>query len=56
MTEVLCDYGWTLTLTRQPESLEKASTLLQRTWELREHQDINFQLEERKSIGCTFHP
>jgi tetratricopeptide (TPR) repeat protein len=45
LTEVLCDYGWTLTLTRQPESLEKASTLLRRAWELREHKDINFQLE-----------
>lgn len=45
ITEVLCDYGWTLTLTRQPESLEKASTLLRRAWELREHKDINFQLE-----------
>lgn len=45
LAEVLCDYGWTLTLTRQPEALSTASKLLQRAWELRDYQDINFQLE-----------
>ncbi|MUG92087.1 AAA family ATPase [Scytonema sp. UIC 10036] len=45
LVEVLYDKGWTLTLTRQPEYLEEASVLLQRAWELRNHQDITFQLE-----------
>jgi tetratricopeptide (TPR) repeat protein len=45
LAEVLYDRGWTLTLTRQPECLEKASALLQRAWELRNHQNISFQLE-----------
>lgn len=43
--EVLSDQGWTLTLTRHKEALEKASELLQQAWELRNHKDINFQLE-----------
>ncbi|MUG99163.1 AAA family ATPase [Scytonema sp. UIC 10036] len=45
LAEILYDKGWTLTLTRQPKCLEEASTLLQLAWELRNHQDITFQVE-----------
>jgi tetratricopeptide (TPR) repeat protein/DNA-binding CsgD family transcriptional regulator len=44
-TEIMYDRGWTLTLMGQPKSLEEASTLLQQAWELRDYQDLSFQLE-----------
>lgn len=50
--EVLSDQGWTLTLTRQTEALEKASELLQQAWELRSYKDINFQLELTNRIAA----
>ncbi|NMG18325.1 NB-ARC domain-containing protein [Brasilonema bromeliae] len=45
LAEILYDKGWTLTLTRQPECLEEASTLLEHAWDLRNHKDITFQVE-----------
>ncbi len=43
--EVMYDRGWTLTLMGQPKCLEEASALLQRAWELRNSQELSFQLE-----------
>jgi LuxR family glucitol operon transcriptional activator len=45
VAEVMYDRGWTITLMGQPQCLEEANALLQQAWELRDYQDLSFQLE-----------
>jgi LuxR family glucitol operon transcriptional activator len=48
--QVMYDKGWTLTLIGQPKSLEEASALFQRAWELREYQSLTLQLDVVNSM------
>lgn len=43
--EALCDKGWTLTLMNQPEQLASAEALFEESWNLKDDENIIFQLE-----------
>jgi LuxR family glucitol operon transcriptional activator len=48
--EAMADRGWTLTLMGQPQSLQEASTVLQRAWELKNNQNPLCQLDIATSL------
>lgn len=43
--EALCDKGWTLTLMEQPEHLVDAEVLFEKSWQLKDENNLIFQLE-----------